>query len=122
MKCFLQLAARVARSRLVLVLDMSKKKDRHPEKATADRNEPSPLSPPIIIIRQKRSLIGRPQDQREALQGLGLRRIGHEVERQNTPAVRGQIRKIPHLVEIVGFKEKPEEQKNPADDHSRVKP
>ncbi len=35
------------------------------------------------------------------LRGLGLRRIRHEVEREDTPAVRGMIAKIPYLVEIV---------------------
>jgi large subunit ribosomal protein L30 len=54
-----------------------------------------------IRIRQVRSPVGRPRTQREVLRGLGLRRIRHEVERQDTPAVRGMVAKIPHLVEIV---------------------
>jgi len=54
-----------------------------------------------IRIRQVRSPVGRPQNQREVLRSLGLRRIRHEVERQDTPAVRGMVAKIPHLVEIV---------------------
>jgi large subunit ribosomal protein L30 len=54
-----------------------------------------------IRIRQVRSQVGRPRNQREVLRGLGLRRIRHEVERQDTPAVRGMVAKIPHLVEIV---------------------
>jgi large subunit ribosomal protein L30 len=54
-----------------------------------------------IRIRQVRSPVGRPRNQREVLRGLGLRRIRHEVERQDTPAVRGMVAKIPHLVEIV---------------------
>ena len=55
-----------------------------------------------IRIRQVRSAIGRPRNQRRVLDGLGLRRIRHEVLRKDTPAVRGMVAKIPHLVEIVG--------------------
>ncbi|MDH3744156.1 MAG: 50S ribosomal protein L30 [Acidobacteriota bacterium] len=54
-----------------------------------------------IQIRQVRSPIGRPPKQRQVLDSLGLRRIRHVVERQDTPAVRGMVAKIPHLVEIV---------------------
>lgn len=54
-----------------------------------------------IKIRQVRSVAGRPRNQRETLRGLGLRRIRHEVERLDTPAIRGMVAKIPHLVEIV---------------------
>ncbi len=48
-----------------------------------------------------RSVIGRPSSQREILKSLGLRRIRHVVEREDTPAVRGVVAKIPHLVEVV---------------------
>lgn len=54
-----------------------------------------------IRIRQVRSAIGRPEPQREALRGLGLRRIRHEVEREDSPGVRGLIAKVPHLVAVV---------------------
>ena len=55
----------------------------------------------LIKIRQVRSPIGRPREQREVLKSLGLRRVRHVVERADTPAVRGMVKKIPHLVEIV---------------------
>ncbi len=55
----------------------------------------------MIRVRQVRSGIGRPRPQREVLRSLGLRRIRHEVVREDTPAVRGMIDKISHLVEIV---------------------
>ena len=55
----------------------------------------------MITIRQVRSPIGRPREQREVLRSLGLRRIRHVVERVDTPAVRGMVNKISHLVEIV---------------------
>ncbi|HEX5856277.1 MAG TPA: 50S ribosomal protein L30 [Thermoanaerobaculia bacterium] len=52
-------------------------------------------------IRQIKSGICAPVDQKQTLLGLGLRRIRHEVVRPDTPTVRGQVRKIRHLVEIV---------------------
>lgn len=54
-----------------------------------------------LRIRQVRSPIGYPRRQRETLRGLGLRRIRHEVERPDTPAVRGMVVKVRHLVELV---------------------
>lgn len=54
-----------------------------------------------IRIEQTRSPIGYPKSQREVLKSLGLRRIRHVVERQDLPAVRGMVKKIPHLVRIV---------------------
>lgn len=53
-----------------------------------------------LIIQQVRSIIGRPRQQREALLGLGLRRIGHRVERDDTPRVRGAINVVSHLVKV----------------------
>lgn len=53
-----------------------------------------------IVIQQLRSTIGRPKSQREALRGLGLRRIGQRVEREDTPSVRGQIEVVSHLVKV----------------------
>lgn len=55
-----------------------------------------------LRIRQIRSGICTPVDQKQALKGLGLRRIRHEVVRADTPATRGQILKVRHLVEVVG--------------------
>lgn len=54
-----------------------------------------------IRIRQTASGIGTPRPQRETLRSLGLRRIRHVVEREDSAAVRGAVAKIPHLVEIV---------------------
>lgn len=54
-----------------------------------------------IKIEQFKSPIGYPREQREVLRSLGLRRIRHVVERENSPAVRGMVKKIPHLVRIV---------------------
>ena len=54
-----------------------------------------------LKIQQVRSGIGFPRTQREVLKSLGLRRIRHTVERHDTPAVRGMVNKISHLVAIV---------------------
>ena len=40
------------------------------------------------------------QNQRRVMQSLGLRKIRHSVEHQDNPAIRGQIRKVAHLVQV----------------------
>ncbi len=54
-----------------------------------------------IKIEQYKSPIGYPRNQRQVLTSLGLRRIRHVVEREDSPAVRGMVAKIPHLARIV---------------------
>ena len=54
-----------------------------------------------IKIRQVRSVIGTRRPHRDVVRTLGLRRIGHVVEREDSAAVRGAIKKISYLVEIV---------------------
>ncbi|RJY08923.1 50S ribosomal protein L30 [Aurantiacibacter aquimixticola] len=54
-----------------------------------------------IKIKQIGSPIRRPKDQRKILIGLGLNKMHKVVELQDTPEVRGAIRKVPHMVEIV---------------------
>lgn len=56
---------------------------------------------PLIRIQQYRSPIGYAKPQREVLRTLGLRRMWHVVERQDTPAVRGAVKKIQHLARIL---------------------
>jgi large subunit ribosomal protein L30 len=53
-----------------------------------------------IRIRQVKSGIGTKKGHREVLRSLGLRRIRHEVERPDTPAVRGMVKKIEYLLEV----------------------
>ena len=55
----------------------------------------------LLRIRQVRSGIGTHAGHREVLRTLGLRRIRHEVVRPDTPAVRGAIRKVGYLLEVV---------------------
>jgi large subunit ribosomal protein L30 len=54
-----------------------------------------------LRVKQVRSAIGFDRRQRATLRGLGLRRTQHEVEVSDTPAVRGMIAKVVHLIEIV---------------------
>jgi large subunit ribosomal protein L30 len=54
-----------------------------------------------LRIRMIGSVIGCPEKQRATVRGLGLRRLHQVVEREDTPAVRGMVKKVPHLAEIV---------------------
>ena len=54
-----------------------------------------------ITIEQVSSPIGRPHQQRETLKGLRLNKIGRRSSLEDTPAVRGMIAKVAHLVRIV---------------------
>ena len=54
-----------------------------------------------IRVKQVRSAIGFDRRQRATLRGLGLRRMNHEVEVEDTPAVRGMLVKVSHLVAVV---------------------
>lgn len=54
-----------------------------------------------IKIKQIGSPIRRPEAQKKILVGLGLGKMHREVELQDTPEVRGAIRKLPHLVQVV---------------------
>jgi large subunit ribosomal protein L30 len=60
-----------------------------------------------IHIEWKRSGIGFTRRQRASVRGLGLRRLHHVVERQDTPQIRGLVAAVPHLVEIVKGARKP---------------
>lgn len=53
-----------------------------------------------LKIRWVRSSIGCPQNMRQTIRGLGLRRLHQIVERPDTPAIRGMVAKVHHLVEI----------------------
>ncbi|MFY9328310.1 MAG: 50S ribosomal protein L30 [Georgfuchsia sp.] len=49
-----------------------------------------------------KGVIGTKQDHRATVRGLGLRRIRHTVELEDTPAVRGMINKVAYLVKVEG--------------------
>ena len=56
---------------------------------------------PQITIRQTGSPIRRTKDQRDTLKGLGLNKLGRERTLEDTPAVRGMIRTVQHMVTVV---------------------
>jgi large subunit ribosomal protein L30 len=64
-----------------------------PTKKTADKK--------TIRLRQIGSPIRRPDSQRKILIGLGLGKMRREVELQDTPEIRGMIKKLPHMVEVI---------------------
>ena len=51
-------------------------------------------------ITLKRSVIGRPGYQVQTVRALGLKKIGETREVKDTPAVRGMIRKVAHLIKV----------------------
>ena len=55
-----------------------------------------------IKVEQVASPLRRHHDQRETLIGLGLNKIGRSRELPDTPSTRGMIRKLKHLVRVVG--------------------
>ena len=55
---------------------------------------------PTIKVTMKRSAIGRDERQSLTLKSMGLRRVNQTVELQDTPAIRGMIAKVSHLVAV----------------------
>ncbi len=55
-----------------------------------------------LKIKWVRSFIGCPRDMRQTIRGLGFRRMQQTIEQPDTPAVRGMIAKVHHLVEVEG--------------------
>ena len=54
----------------------------------------------MIRVTQIKSTAGRLKKHQACVRGLGLRRIGHTVEVEDTPSVRGMINKVKHLVKV----------------------
>lgn len=54
-----------------------------------------------LSIKLVRSPIGRRQDQKDTVRALGLRRLHQTVEHADTPAIRGMVNKVSHLVEVI---------------------
>ncbi len=53
-----------------------------------------------IKVTRTGSTIGRPAIQEKNLRGLGLTKTGRTVELEDTPSVRGMIKKVSHLVKV----------------------
>ena len=54
-----------------------------------------------IKIKQIKSKIGSPIVQKRTLEALGLRKISQVVEHEDSPSLRGMIRKVHHLVTVI---------------------
>ncbi len=61
----------------------------------------SEKSKKTVAVQQIRSPIGRPAEQRATLIGLHLNKLGRRSSLEDTPAVRGMIAKVAHLVRVV---------------------
>ena len=55
-----------------------------------------------IRIEYYRSAISTPVKHKLVIKGLGFTRLNQVVEREDTPSIRGMVKKVPHLVRIVG--------------------
>lgn len=55
----------------------------------------------MIRIQYYRSMICTPVKHKSVVKGLGFTRLNQIVEREDTPSIRGMVKKIPHLVRIV---------------------
>jgi len=53
-----------------------------------------------LIITQRKSAIGRAQNQKDTIKALGLTRLQQKVEHTDTPQIRGMVEKVKHLVEV----------------------
>lgn len=60
------------------------------------------MSTKTLKVTQIKSTAGRLRNQKACIAGLGLRRIGHSVEVEDTPSVRGMINRVGFLVKIEG--------------------
>ncbi|NDB34090.1 MAG: 50S ribosomal protein L30 [Flavobacteriia bacterium] len=54
-----------------------------------------------IKIKQVKSAIKRPADQKATIKALGFRKLNHVIEKENTPQIQGMIDKVKHLVQII---------------------
>ena len=54
-----------------------------------------------VRLKWVRSAICAPVKQKKVVRGLGFTRLNQVIERPDTPAIRGMVAKVPHLVEIV---------------------
>ena len=55
---------------------------------------------PKVRVTQTRSVLGRKPGQKETLVGLGLNKMRSTRELEDTPSVRGMIRKVAHLIKV----------------------
>lgn len=61
---------------------------------------PKKAAAKTLKVTQVKSTVGTPEDQKRTVRALGLKRIGHSVEHTDSPATRGMIFKVKHLVKV----------------------
>ena len=73
-----------------------------PKKVKAEKNAPKKTEKPekTVKVTLVKSVIGTKSSHRATVRGLGLRRIRHSVELEDTPSVRGMINKVSYLVRV----------------------
>ena len=71
------------------------------EKKAPAAKAPAKKTGKTVTVRQIKSANRKPEIQAATLRGLGLKKIGRVRTLEDTPSVRGMIRSISHLVEIV---------------------
>jgi large subunit ribosomal protein L30 len=54
-----------------------------------------------IKIKQVRSAINRPKDQKRTIEALGFRKLNQIIEKEATPQVMGMVNKVSHMLEII---------------------
>lgn len=54
-----------------------------------------------IKIKQVKSRIGAPADQKRTLDALGLKKLNHVVEHEENPSILGMVNKVKHLITII---------------------
>jgi large subunit ribosomal protein L30 len=53
-----------------------------------------------LKVTWRKSAIGYKEDQKRTIEALGLKRLGHSVQHEDTRPIRGMIHKVRHLVEV----------------------
>ena len=86
----------------------------HPSKGPATTSSMKIKDGEKVRIKQVRSGIGHAARMRATLAAMGIRNHQAVIEREMTPALRGQIKQVRHLVEVVTADEKPAAAKKPA--------
>ncbi len=56
---------------------------------------------PTIHIKWVRSFIAAPVKHKKVVRGLGFTRLNQVIEREDSPSIRGMVKKVPHLLQIV---------------------
>ena len=80
---------------------MPDKKTEKGQKSQKSQKMKSAAKKSGLKIKLVRSVIGTTRYQREVVKGLGLRRLNHTVEREDTPEIRGMIDKVSHIVRVL---------------------